>query len=192
MEKFIILFISISLLNVNIKAEHNKVENLFGDLYTGDIYSGYLKTRIDGNELFYIYAPTQNNPNTAPVLLWLNGGPGCSSLFGMLAEVGPVTSDNFANEFKRNPFSWNTNTNLIAIEQPAGVGFTKKVDPHFHWTDEITAENLLYGVKDFLNEFNLKGRDFYIAGESYAGIYVPILAYKIIEYNKKPETKEKN
>ena len=181
MENFIIVFILLLLLNACIKAEHNKVDNLFGDLYSGDIYSGYLKTKIDGNELFYIYTPSQNNPNTAPVLLWLNGGPGCSSLFGMLAEVGPVTSDNYANEFKKNLFSWNTNTNLIAIEQPAGVGFSKRNDPHFLWTDDLTAENLLYGIKDFLNEFNLKGKDFYISGESYAGIYIPFLATHILE-----------
>ena len=175
------IFILLSLLNVYIRAEHNKVDNLFGDLYSGDIYSGYLKTKIDGNELFYIYTPSQNNPNTAPVLVWLNGGPGCSSLFGMLAEVGPVTSDNYANEFKKNPFSWNINANLIAIEQPAGVGFSKTNDLHFRWTDDLTAENLLYGIKDFLNEFNLKGRDFYISGESYAGIYIPFLAKHMLE-----------
>ena len=86
MEKFIIVFILFSLLNACIKAEHNKVDNLFGDLYSGDIYSGYLKTKIDGNELFYIYTPSQNNPNTAPVLLWLNGGPGCSSLLECLLK----------------------------------------------------------------------------------------------------------
>ena len=182
MEKFFLIFILFNLFIFSTQSTRNKVDKLFGELYSGEVYSGYLNTKIEGNELFYIYTPSQNNPSTAPVLLWLNGGPGCSSLFGLLAEVGPVTSDNFADEFKKNPYSWNTNINLLVIEQPAGVGFSKTVDPDFLWTDDVTAENLLVGVKDFLNEFSeLKGRPLYISGESYAGVYIPFLATHMLE-----------
>ena len=181
MEKFFSIFILIIVLNNSLQATRNKVDKLFGELYSGDIYSGYLKTNIDGNELFYLYAPSQNDPSTAPIMLWLNGGPGCSSLFGFLAEIGPVCSDNFASEWKVNPFSWNTNANLLAIEQPAGVGFSKTVDPKFLWTDDVTADNLLAGVKDFLKEFNMQDREFYISGESYAGVYIPFLATHMLE-----------
>ena len=181
MEKFFYIFILILLFNITSQATKNKVDQLFGVLYSGDIYSGYLKTKIDGNELFYLYAPSQNSPSTDPIILWLNGGPGCSSLFGFLAEVGPVVSDNFANEFFKNPYSWNNNANLLAIEQPAGVGFSKTSNPKYLWTDDDTADNLLYAVKDFLNEFNLKDRDFYISGESYAGVYIPFLATHMLE-----------
>lgn len=56
-----------------------KIENLFGDLYKGDVYGGYLKTDIEGNELYYLFFPSQSKePLKDPVLLWLNGGPGCS------------------------------------------------------------------------------------------------------------------
>lgn len=176
------LFISIYLFSFSCQSSKNKVENLFGDLYDGEVYSGYLSTKIDGNELFYIYTPSQNSPSTAPLMLWLNGGPGCSSLFGMLGEVGPVTSDNFAGELKRNQYSWNTYANMVFIEQPAGVGFSKASDPDFVWTDDVTAENLLYGVKQFLSLFpDLKGRPFYVSGESYAGVYIPFLAKHILE-----------
>ena len=181
MKKYFSFFTFIILLNFSLQATRNKVDKLFGDLYSGDIYSGYLKTKIEGNELFYVYAPSQNNPSSDPVILWLNGGPGCSSLFGFFAEVGPVTSDNFADEFKKNPFSWNNNANLLAIEQPAGVGFSKTDNKNFHWTDDITAENLLVGVKDFLKEFNIQNKDFYISGESYAGVYIPFLATHMLE-----------
>ena len=181
MKKFYSIFTFFILLNYSLQATRTKVNNLFDDLYSGDIYSGYLNTNIDGNELFYIYAPSQNNPSRDPIILWLNGGPGCSSLFGFFAEVGPVTSDNFASEFIKNPYSWNNNANLLAIEQPAGVGFSKTSNKHYLWKDDDTAENLLAGVKDFLKEFGLQNRDFYISGESYAGVYIPFLATHMLE-----------
>ena len=116
------------------------------------------------------------------MLLWLNGGPGCSSLFGMLGEIGPVTTDNFSGELKLNKYSWNMETNLLFIEQPAGVGFSKAKDIHHNWTDVENAKNLLAAVKDFFSTFDdLKGRDFYISGESYAGIFIPHLAAEILE-----------
>ena len=100
----------------------------------------------------------------------------------MLAEIGPVISDNFSGNFKKNEYSWNTHINLLFIDQPAGVGFSKASDPDFLWTDDVTAENLLYGIKDFLNLFpELKSRSFYVSGESYAGVYIPFLAQKILE-----------
>ena len=179
MEKcFLILLL---IIHFSIQATVNQVDDLFDGLYSGDVYSGYLKTKIDGNELFYIYTPSQNNPSTDPIMLWLNGGPGCSSLFGFLAEIGPVTTENFSNEFKKNAYSWNTNANLLAIEQPAGVGFSKTEDPEFTWTDDVTADNLMYAIKDFLRAFNLTGREFYVSGESYAGVYIPFLATHILE-----------
>ena len=177
-----ILFILIFLFSYSFEGTKNKVDKLFGDLYTGEVYSGYLSTKISGNELFYIYMPCQNSPSTAPLMLWLNGGPGCSSLFGMLGEVGPVTSDNLSGKLKQNEYSWNKLGNMVFIEQPAGVGFSKTEDPDFLWTDDVNADNLLFALKDFFNLFeDLKNKDFYISGESYAGVYIPFLSKHILE-----------
>ena len=178
---FIKILFLISIINISLEGSKTKVLDLFPD-YKGEIYSGYLDTLIEGNKLFYVYYPSQTNPSTDPVLLWLNGGPGCSSLFGMLGEIGPVTTDNYSGEFKLNPYSWNTELNLLFIEQPAGVGFSIAADIEHNWTDVENAKNLLAGVKDFYATFpDLKGRDFYISGESYAGIFIPHLAAEILE-----------
>ena len=159
-----------------------RVDDLFDGKYTKEIYSGYLKTDIEGNELFYIFTPSQSaTAKTDPVLLWLNGGPGCSSVWGMLGEVGPVTTNLFSGEFTVNEFSWNRNANLIAIEAPAGVGFAKTADPKQPFTDDKTAQGTLAGLKSFFNEFpEYKSNEFYISGESYAGIYIPFLSRAII------------
>ena len=175
-----ILLIILSLLTLSNSATRNKVEDLFGNLYEEEIYSGYLKTKREGDELFYMYIPAINNPHIAPIMLWLNGGPGCSSLFGLLAEVGPVTSDNYEGKFKINPYSWNKDVNLLVIEQPAGVGFSKIYDPKFEYNDDIMGENLLFAIKDFLAEYSMKNREFYVSGESYAGVYIPTLATLLI------------
>ena len=180
MKNIFYILILFTFLSFSTQATVNKVEKLFGDLYSGDIYSGYLNTQISGNELFYLYAPSQNDPDNAPIMLWLNGGPGCSSLFGFLGEIGPVTADNFAGEFTVNPYSWNTNAHLLAIEQPAGVGFSRTINKTYLWTDDVMAENLLAGIKDFLKAFKLEKREFYVSGESYAGVYIPYLATHMI------------
>ena len=182
MSKHLFLFIIIvSLVSLSTQATRKQVEDLFDGLYSGEVYSGYLNTLKENQTLFYIYTPSQNKPDTDPLFLWLNGGPGCSSLFGMLGEIGPVIFDRDSGEMKLNPFSWNKNSNLLFIEQPAGVGFSETDNPEFMWNDDIMAENLLFGLKDFINEFQLKGRPLYITGESYAGVYIPYLATYILK-----------
>ena len=180
MSKSYLIILLFSLLSLINSATKKKVEDFFNGLYEGEVFSGYLKTKRAGDELFYIYIPAQKNADTAPVMLWLNGGPGCSSLFGLLGEVGPVTENNFAYNFEKNPYSWNNEVNLLAIEQPAGVGFSKAGDPEFEWNDDVMGENLLFAIKDFLQEFKLTEREFFVSGESYAGVYIPTLATYIL------------
>ena len=124
MEKIIFIILLISLITLSNSATKEKVIDLFNGLYDGEVFSGYLNTKLEGDELFYLYMPSQNKDPNAPILLWLNGGPGCSSLFGLLAEIGPVCEDNYAGKYEVNPYSWNKEVDLLAIEQPAGVGFS--------------------------------------------------------------------
>ena len=67
---------------------------------------------------------SQGNPETDPVILWLNGGPGCSSLLGLTTEIGPFVMDMDDTEFKQNVYAWNKNANIIFLESPTGVGFS--------------------------------------------------------------------
>ena len=178
----IFIFFLLSIFQLTKQGTKTKVTNLFPQ-YNKDIYSGYLDTLIDGNKLFYVYYPSQSeNPSKDPVILWLNGGPGCSSLFGMLNEVGPVVTDHFSGVFKYNNYSWNMNANLVFIEQPAGVGFSIAKNISHEWNDVENAKNLYEGVKDFYRTFEeLNGREFYITGESYAGVFIPHLATEILQ-----------
>ena len=164
----------------------NEVNDLFDGLYSGKIYSGYLETKEPENELFYIYMPSQTgseDENNQPLLLWLNGGPGCSSFIGMLTEIGPIVTKLYSNQWIKNEYSWNKNLNVLFIENPAGVGFTKAKE-NITYSEKTTAENLLEALNNFFELFeHLKTRDFYVTGESYAGIYIPNLTEEIFNTN---------
>ena len=174
------IIITISLLITLIySGTKTKVEDLFDGKYSKDIYAGYLETDVPGNELFYIFTPAQNDNISAPLVLWLNGGPGCSSLTGFFTEIGPVTSDLYSGNFTVNEYAWNKEVNIIYIENPAGVGFTKNVTSD--WDEEKTRKGLLEALKKFFEMFpDYISNDFYIAGESYAGVYIPNLAMAIV------------
>lgn len=122
---------------------------------------------------------SRSNPETDPVILWLNGGPGCSSLIGLFQELGPSRIlPNQTVEF--NPYSWNSNASVIFIDQPVNVGYSYS---NSNSTDStLAAADDLYALLTlFFHEFpEYSKQDFHISGESYAGHYIPGLAYRIV------------
>ena len=95
-----------------------------GDFNTYGVYSGYLNIPSSNKMLHYMFAQSQNQPTTDPLVIWFNGGPGCSSLLGYLQEHGPWVIEDGQSEFHANYWSWNTAANMLYIESPAGVGFS--------------------------------------------------------------------
>lgn len=91
--------------------------------YTHDWYSGYLN--FSKSSYHYTFFDSQRDPDNDPLVLWLNGGPGCSSMIGMLTEDGPFLSETNATTLRLNPNAWNKRANLLYIESPGGVGFSK-------------------------------------------------------------------
>ena len=158
------------------------------------LYSGYLNISAT-KQLHYVLVESQTDKVNDPLVLWLNGGPGCSSLIGFINENGPaVTIDDNSKTLKINPFSWNKNANVLYLEAPAGVGFSTQSDKDYSTNDDITSsDNLLALQLFFKTKFPeyIKNR-FYISGESYAGIYIPTLSAKILQYNDSTETNKIN
>ena len=112
---------------------------------------------------------------------------------GMLMENGPFVFVTNTTTIKLNDFAWNKKANVLYLESPGGVGFSKSFrNNNFTYTDPTTTEDNYKALTDFFRKFpNLKKNDFYISGESYAGIYVPYLANEILEKNKLPNTEVK-
>ena len=102
-------------------------------------YSGQLVIDEDPNtkkiykSIHYVFVTSANAPDTDPVVLWLNGGPGCSSLQGWLKEIGPFIMEDGETTFREqfNNYSWNKNANLLFFESPAGVGFSINDDAKY-------------------------------------------------------------
>lgn len=147
-------------------------------------YSGYLEAddqKPTNRFWHYWFVESQSDPSKDPLVLWLNGGPGCSSLLGLLTELGPygINSD---NQVVENPFSWNKRANIIFMESPAGVGFSYAVDGSITADDDTTAKQNHLALKSFLKKFpQYKDRPLYLTGESYGGVYLPTLAVLVDE-----------
>ena len=185
--KLIINILLLVLINISLQAAENDIVKSLPDYsYRGRLYSGYLQA---GSVKFfhYMFNLAHEDPDHKPLVLWFNGGPGCSSLDGWSSEHGPMQMNEKGN-YTTNEYSWHRAANMLYIESPGGVGFSyidSKLDYELEINDDIAAKDNLNALLDFFKKFpSFKGRDFYISGESYAGIYVPTLAYEVIMYNK--------
>eukprot|EP00659_Diplonema_papillatum_P015760 gene15760-24071_t len=151
-------------------------------------YSGYLDFGPNNRKhMHYWYVEsTKLDPAaaTTPVVVWMNGGPGCSSLDGWYYEHGPFkkSGDN-ATKLMSNPYTWANVANMLYVESPVGVGFSYSENPSedYKQNDDKSSQD----AKDALNQFfklypELKTHPFYITGESYGGVYVPTTAEAIL------------
>ncbi|KAA8910482.1 hypothetical protein TRICI_004119 [Trichomonascus ciferrii] len=140
-------------------------------------YSGYLDVNNKQDHLFYWFFESRGDPSTDPTVLWLNGGPGCSSLEGLFFENGPASID--ANlKPKHNPYSWNSNANVIFVDQPINTGFSYSARSVSN--TPAAAEDMAAFLELFFQKFPKYKNEFHISGESYAGHYIPVLATTIL------------
>lgn len=153
-------------------------------------YAGYVTVNeTHGRALFYWFFEATTTPDKKPLLLWLNGGPGCSSIgYGEAEELGPFFTQKNKPELKFNNFTWNKAANLLFLESPVGVGFsyTNTSSDIKELGDTNTARDSYKFLINWFRRFpQFKSHEFYISGESYAGHYVPQLAEQIFDSNKR-------
>ncbi|PIO61182.1 serine carboxypeptidase, partial [Teladorsagia circumcincta] len=123
------------------------------------------------------------DPAQAPLLLWLNGGPGSSSLEGLFLENGPFRIGKDGKTIARNPYAWNQFANVLYLESPVGVGYSYSTDGNQpQYSDDLTAAENYAALKNFFNRYpEYRSRPFYTTGESYAGVYIPTLSALLIQ-----------
>ncbi|KAJ3268193.1 hypothetical protein HDV01_003339 [Terramyces sp. JEL0728] len=144
-------------------------------------YSGYLDTADDKHFYFWFFE-SRDKPAEDPVIMWLNGGPGCSSFTGLLVELGPCTVNADRLSTTLNPYSWNNNANIFFLDQPVNVGFSYS-DSHRIDTTVSAAEDVHTFLQLFFDAFPTYAKlDFHVTGESYAGHYIPAIAKSIQDH----------
>ncbi|KAK6250317.1 Peptidase S10 [Theobroma cacao] len=170
-------------------AHPDKIVRLPGQPRVGfQQFSGYVTVDEKKHKvLFYYFVEAEIDPASKPLVLWLNGGPGCSSVgVGAFSENGPFRPN--GEVLVRNDYSWNREANMLYLETPIGVGFSYSTNSSSYVAvdDETTARDNLVFLQRWYHKFpNYRQRDLFITGESYAGHYIPQLAKLMVELNKK-------
>jgi len=175
-------------------------------------YSGYVDLD-EKTHMFFWFFEARNNPNEAPLTLWLNGGPGSDSLIGLFQELGPCNvTENLTTQV--NPYAWNEVSNMLFLSQPIQVGFSyaesiigyeddngypienatnatgrwPTSDPYTYDTTATAAEGTWHILQAFLSllptlDSGVKSRTFNLWTESYGGHYGPAFFNSFYDHN---------
>ncbi|EKM61756.1 uncharacterized protein PHACADRAFT_248586 [Phanerochaete carnosa HHB-10118-sp] len=148
-------------------------------------HSGYLDISSSGKHLFFWFFESKKAPESAPLTLWLNGGPGCSSSTGLLFELGPCRIADEGKNTTLNKHSWNLHSNMIFLDQPIGVGYSYSDDGSTVNTSPVAAEDVYAFIQLFFRHYpEYASTAFHVATESYGGTYAPNIASVIHKQNK--------
>lgn len=174
-------------------------------LRTGNISSSGMLceqyTGLDIQSICVRFFEARKSPETAPLVLWLNGGPGivltlvvfhwpdgsvgCSSTTGLLFELGPCRISDEGYNTTYNQYSWNNDVNIIFLDQPVGVGYSYSDDRSTVDSTPVAAIDVYAFLELFLSRFKeYASAPFHIAAESYGGTYAPNFANFIYHKNK--------
>lgn len=156
------------------------------------MYSGFLNaSAVEPGTFLHYWLALAESPDAwnMPLVLWLNGGPGSSSILGFLQEMGPVLINATGGLF-RNPYAWTKQANLLILESPAGVGYSYCAQQtagtgNCSNTDISTARAARAALQDFFSPSKFPefaANPLYITGESYAGVYIPTLSREVLDH----------
>eukprot|EP00262_Sarcandra_glabra_P000945 TRINITY_DN10978_c0_g1_i1.p1 TRINITY_DN10978_c0_g1~~TRINITY_DN10978_c0_g1_i1.p1 ORF type:complete len:502 (-),score=84.66 TRINITY_DN10978_c0_g1_i1:72-1577(-) len=188
----VFMFLSISLLNSptsDAAPESALITHVPG--FTGTLpskhYAGYVNIdESDGKNLYYYFVVSEGKPSEDPVVLWLNGGPGCSSFDGFVYEHGPFNFQAGSGakslpQLHLNPYSWSKVSSVLYLDSPAGVGLSYADNQDAYNTGDFktASDTHTFLLKWFKQYPEFLTNPFYISGESYAGVYVPTLASEV-------------
>ncbi|RQM29100.1 hypothetical protein B5M09_001784, partial [Aphanomyces astaci] len=142
------------------------------------------------NGLYYIFYESRVRSVVAesvPLVIWLSGGPGCSSLVGMLFENGPcIVGEDSPTTISLNVNSWTQAAHMVYIDQPRGTGFSPARASLRSWSEATAVDDLVSFLDEFYTAFpTFASNELYIFGESYAGHYIPDLAHELLLRNSR-------
>ncbi|WOH14020.1 hypothetical protein DCAR_0933536 [Daucus carota subsp. sativus] len=170
------------------------VRNLPG--FHGDLpfklETGYTATgEKDDVELFYYFVESERNPADDPLVVWIAGGPGCSSLRAFFYEIGPLTFDYSRSKDEKpslllNPYSWTKVSNVIYLDTPVGTGFSyARSSDAYRTSDTLSSKHVYNFIRKWLIDHpRFISNPLYVTGVSYSGIVIPIITQEIYNGNE--------
>ncbi|CAL0304580.1 unnamed protein product [Lupinus luteus] len=187
----VLLQISLSIVLTQSAPESSLVTQLpgFNGTLPSKHYAGYVTVdQNHGRNLFYYFVASEGNPSKDPVVLWLNGGPGCSSFDGFVYEHGPFNFEKPKTKgtlpkLHLNPYSWSKVSNIIYLDSPAGVGYSYSKNKSDYKTGDLrtSIDSHTFLLEWFKLYPEFLANPLFLAGESFAGIYIPTLAQQIVQ-----------
>mmetsp|Transcript_71885 Transcript_71885/g.158986 ORF Transcript_71885/g.158986 Transcript_71885/m.158986 type:complete len:451 (+) Transcript_71885:65-1417(+) len=147
------------------------------------VFAGFVEVNATYDKnLFYwfVEAASGSEPRVTPTLIWMNGGPGASSLMGLLTEnIGPLTLD-LDGSLKENPHAWSRLYNILAFDNPVGSGYSYTRKGGYVTNEEEMRHDYYAGLTAFFELHpEYRHNPLWVTGESYGGKYVPNVAYEI-------------
>ena len=135
-----------------------------------------------GRQNFYWLCPARTGDKAAPLLIWLNGGPGSSSMMGLFLENGPYWIADDGSLHTRNA-SWNNKFDVLYVDQPAGTGFSVAQEGAYARNQDDVAEAFSAFLANFYGAYpETRTKQLWLTGESYAGKYLPAIAARFVTH----------
>uniref|UniRef100_K3WIJ5 Carboxypeptidase n=1 Tax=Globisporangium ultimum (strain ATCC 200006 / CBS 805.95 / DAOM BR144) TaxID=431595 RepID=K3WIJ5_GLOUD len=145
------------------------------------------------NNIFYWHFAASKSPETAPLVIWLNGGPGCSSMQGLFLGISPFKLVN-GTHIEINKHSWHHSANMLFIDQPVGTGMSQTRGNSYRRDEDGVAHDFYEFLVKFLQSHSEYlsvnpddnkqiSREIYIFGESHAGRWIPEFSEYILKQN---------
>lgn len=145
-----------------------------------------MSNKTKDREIYFWMFPATGDVGKDDLVIWFNGGPGCSSLSGVMVEEGPLKIDSVTHEAKQNPYSWTNLTNMLWIDQPVGTGFSRGEAKNMSMV-EVAEEFNGFLVSLYSSFPKLHGKNLWLAGESFAGKFIPYIADHIYKHKEENE-----
>lgn len=146
--------------------------------------SDYDKEGEDKHLFFWMFEKRGGDADAStPFLVWLTGGPGCSSTLALLSENGPCSVNKDGATTSVNPYSWTESAHVLWLDQPAGVGFSYGAETDSN--EAMISEDAYYFLQAFFKQYSEYAENpLFIVGESYAGHYAPAIAHRVLKGNQ--------
>lgn len=164
-----------------------KLYNCQSNFFNNTHFGHSLVNETTGAHLFYHFIPCIDDDITnpkKPVILFLQGGPGCAGEYANLNELGPYKVENQSGTLNLVPreYTWSTEAHILFVDNPSDTGYSIPGNELVS-DSETSAKQIYHLLEDFYTNYtSLMKVDFWVFGESYGGHYVPAVAFEILSF----------